>query len=63
MFKPFGKYSQAKRLRVPDGFFARLPIGQDPRQVSNFRNPSAVGFLFNVNCVHDNIIPLNPARE
>jgi hypothetical protein len=49
--------TQRKRLCFPDCFFARLTVRQHPGKLRNFGDPSSIGFLFGLDCVHPLILP------
>lgn len=60
VLEPVGQHSERQGLRARNGFISRGTVGQDPRQLRHFANPSTVFLSLDVNreITHDHIVQL-----
>ena len=56
VLRPVGQNAERQRLRPANRLLARLPVSPHPRQLRYFRNPAAIGFLFDFDCVYGGIL-------
>jgi len=56
IFETLGEDAQRQRLRFANSFVSRLSVRHDARQLGNFRDPAAVGFLLDFDCIHGDML-------